>query len=102
MHSKSLLARIIGFASSLILTLIAFLIFFHPDFFRLDSKMNILLVFILALLQSSMQSICFLNILSEKGPRWNLVVFASTLSIIVIIIVGSIWIMNHLNYNMMP
>lgn len=102
MHSKSLAARVIGFVASLILTLTAFLIFFHPEFFHVEMKMNIIFIFVLALLQSSVQSIFFLNILGEKGPRWNLVVFASTISIIIIIIVGSIWIMNHLNYNMMP
>lgn len=102
MHSKSLTARIIGFTASLILTLTAFLIFFHPDFFHLGMKANIIFIFTLAILQASVQSIFFLNVLAEKGPRWNLVVFASTISIIIIIIVGSIWIMNRLNYNMMP
>ncbi|MGE5196654.1 MAG: cytochrome C oxidase subunit IV family protein [Anaerolineae bacterium] len=101
MHSKSLTGRVIGFVASLLLTLTAFLIFFRPDFFHLEMSMNILVIFILAALQCSVQSIFFLNILSEKGPRWNLVVFASTISIIIIIIVGSILIMNHLNYNMM-
>lgn len=102
MHSQSLTLRFIGFVASLILTFLAFLIFFRPDFFHLDMKTNIALILILAVLQASFQSICFLNILSEKGPRWNLVVFASTLSIIVIIILGSIWIMHHLDYRMMP
>jgi cytochrome o ubiquinol oxidase operon protein cyoD len=102
MHSKSLTSRIIGYVASLIFTLTAFLIFFYPGFFHFTKHINILAVLILAVLQSSAQSIFFLNVLNEKGPRWNLVVFASTISIIVIIIVGSIWIMNHLNYNMMP
>lgn len=102
MHSKSLSSRVIGFVASLVFTATAFLIFFRPEFFDLGMKMNILIVFILAMLQCTAQSIFFLNILSEKGPRWNLVVFASTISIIIIIIVGSIWIMNHLDYRMMP
>lgn len=101
MHSQSLASRVIGFAASLILTATAFLIFFRPDFFHLEMKLNIIAVFVLAILQCTAQSIFFLNILSEKGPRWNLVVLASTISIIVIVIVGSMWIMNHLNYNMM-
>lgn len=100
MHTKSLTSRFIGFAASLILTLTAFLIFFRPDFFHLDLKMNILAVLILAALQCTVQSIFFLNVLNEKGIRWNLVVYASTLSVIFIIIFFSIWIMDHLNYNM--
>jgi cytochrome o ubiquinol oxidase subunit IV len=94
-------SRVIGFIASLILTGSAFLIFFRPDFFHLGIKMNIVIVFVLAILQCSVQSIFFLHILSEKGPRWNLVVYASTISIIFIIIFFSIWIMDTLNYRMM-
>ena len=101
MHSKTLSSRVIGFVASLILTVAAFLIIINPNFFRLDIKMAINVILVLALLQFIVQCIFFLNLLSEKGPRWNLVVFASTLSVLVIIIAGSIWIMNHLNYNMM-
>lgn len=94
-------SRFIGFVASLILTGAAFLIFFQPDFFHLSMKMNIMVIFIFAILQCSVQSIFFLHILSEKGPRWNLVVYASTVSIIFIIIFFSIWIMDSLNYRMM-
>lgn len=100
MHSTSLIPRFIGFISSLVLTLTSFLIFFHPDFFHLKTDMNILVVLILACLQATAQSIFFLNVLNEKGPRWNLVIFASTLSVIVIIVIFSIWIMDHLNCHM--
>lgn len=101
MHSTTLSSRVIGFVASLILTGAAFLIIINPGFFRLDIKMAVNVILVLALLQFIVQSIFFLNLLSEKGPRWNLLVFASTLSVLVIIIAGSIWIMNHLNYNMM-
>lgn len=99
---KSLASRTIGFAASLILTLTAFLIIYNPGFFHLGAGAAINVILILALVQSIVQSIFFLNVLSEKGTRWNLVVFASTISIILIIIVFSIWIMHHLNYNMTP
>ncbi len=102
MPSKSLSSRLLGFASSMVFTLISFLILFRPDFFHLEMRMNVATVLILAVLQGFAQSIFFLHILSEKGPRWNLVVFASTISIMLIIVVFSIWIMNHLNYRMMP
>lgn len=94
-------SRIIGLVSSLILTLTAFLIFFRPDFFHLDRGVNTSIVLVLAVVQATCQSIFFLHVLREKRPRWNLVVYASTISIVLIIVVFSIWIMNHLNYNMM-
>jgi|HubBroStandDraft_4_1064222.scaffolds.fasta_scaffold27769_3 cytochrome o ubiquinol oxidase subunit IV len=95
------LSRLVGLIASLLLTGAAFLIFFRPDFFRLSAQMNIAAVLILATVQCTVQSIFFLHILSEKGPRWNLVVYASTLSIIFIILFFSIWIMNNLNARMM-
>jgi len=98
---KTLVSRVIGFVSSLILTLLSFLIFTHLDFFHLGIGLDVVTVFVLAVLQFIFQSICFLNVCSETGPRWNLVVFVSTLSIVLIIIIFSIWVMNHLNYNMM-
>ena len=100
MH-KLLSARIIGFVGSLILTIAAFLIVAFPKYFHLNNKMAMVAILSLALIQSVVQSVFFLDILSEKGPRWNLLVFGSTISIILIIIVFSIWIMNQLNYNMM-
>jgi cytochrome o ubiquinol oxidase subunit IV len=94
-------SRVIGYVASLVLTGASFCIFFRPDFFHWSMKMNIVAIFTLAVLQCSVQSIFFLHILSEKGPRWNLVVYASTLSIVFIIIFFSIWIMDNLNYRMM-
>jgi cytochrome o ubiquinol oxidase subunit IV len=96
-----MISRFVGFVASLILTGASFFIFFRPDFFHLEMKMNIVFIFTLAILQCTVQSIFFLHILSEKGPRWNLVVYASTISIIFIIIFFSIWIMDTLNYRMM-
>jgi cytochrome o ubiquinol oxidase subunit IV len=101
MH-KSLSSRIIGYVSSLVLTFAAFFLVAYPEFFHFDTTPAFTVLLILALLQSASQSIFFLNVLSEKGPRWNLIVFASTISIVVIIIYFSIWIMHHLDTNMMP
>jgi cytochrome o ubiquinol oxidase operon protein cyoD len=100
MH-KSLATRCIGFIVSLIFTMVAFIIVMVPDFLHLKMTTNVLFLLLLAVLQFVTQSICFLNILDEKGPRWNLVVFLSTLTMVLIIIIGSIWIMDHLDCHMM-
>lgn len=102
MHEKALKARVIGFIASIVLTLAAFLVIIRPQLFKLDPKMAVLVIVNLAILQAIVQSVFFLNIFGERGTRWNLVVFGSTLSIIFIIVAFSIWIMHHLNYNMMP
>ena len=101
MHN-SLTARLIGFISSALLTATAFWIVVNPAFFYFGVAEAVVAILALACLQAVAQSIFFLNILGEKGPRWNLVIFASTLSIILIIILGSLWIMHHLDYRMMP
>ncbi len=100
MIHKTLTARLIGYIASLIFTATAFLIVAYPEYFYVSVQWDIVLILILALLQFITQSICFLNVLGEKGPRWNLVLYISTIGMIFIVVVGTIWIMHHLNYHM--
>lgn len=101
MHEHERLSpRITGFTLSLLLTLIAYFIIIQPEFFHLDIRGAVAVIFALALIQSLVQLIFFINLWKEKGPLWNLGVFVSTATIIFIIIFFSVWIMNHLNYNM--
>lgn len=97
-----LASRLAGYVLSLILTLIAYFIIVQPGYFDLNIWTAVLIIFFLALTQSLVQLIFFINVWKEKGPLWNLGIFISTVSIIFIIIFFSIWIMNHLNYNMQP
>lgn len=92
--------RITGFILSLLLTFATYFIILHPELFGSDIKVAAIVIFILALIQSLVQLIFFINVWKEEGPLWNLSVFISTISIIFIIIYFSIWIINHLNYNM--
>lgn len=95
----------IGFILSLILTL--------GSYFTVISYMNswiesfpveliIALVMCFAVAQLFVQLIFFLHLGFEKGTKWNLLFFVLTVGIILIIVLGTIWIMYHLNYNMMP
>lgn len=95
-------SRVFGFIGSLILTLTAFWLIVRPGVFPLEKPMIIAILLSLAVCQALVQSIFFLHILQEKKPRWNLIIFASTICIILVIVVFSMWIMHHLNYNMMP
>jgi cytochrome o ubiquinol oxidase subunit IV len=93
--------RFIGFVLSLLLTLAAFLLIVRPTFFPIEKPLLIASLLFLAVCQAMVQSIFFLHILREKKPRWQLIVFASTISIVLIIVLFTIWIMHHLNCNMM-
>ncbi len=100
MRTLQLTLRTIGFLGSLLLTLGAYFVIIRPG--NLDPKSAVILIFSLAALQALVQLICFINLWKEKGPLWNLILFLSTISIIFIVVAFSIWIMHHLNVNMMP
>lgn len=90
---------ITGFVLSIILTLSSYLVVTQN---LIPKEMVIAVIIFLALLQFVVQAIFFLHLDKETGPRWNLIVFLSTLSIVILVVIGSIWIMTHLNYNVMP
>lgn len=92
--------RVVGFIISLILTLSAYYLILNPNFMGLTVQNVILIILTLALLQALVQLIFFIDVWHEKGSRWNLTIFISTVSIIFVVVFFSIWIMNHLNYNM--
>jgi cytochrome o ubiquinol oxidase operon protein cyoD len=90
---------LLGFVFSLILTLLAYL----------AAKMSLLsgvalysAVGFLALLQAWIQLSIFLNLGKEGKPHWNLIMFLFTVAVTLIIVLLSLWIMNELNYNLMP
>lgn len=59
-------------------------------------------VIALALLQFMVQLLFFLHLGRETRPRWRLVVFLLMLTVICILVFGSLWIMSNLNYRMTP
>lgn len=96
---------IIGFVVSIALTLTSYyFVVTHINSGHLTYTHEFLMALILSLAvgQFVVQSYFFLHLGNEKGPRWNLVFYVATLMIILIVVLGSLWIMYHLNYNMMP
>ncbi len=57
-------------------------------------------LFILAIVQATVQLIFFMHLGVEEKPRWNLITFWLLTLMVFVIVAGSIWIMYHLNYNM--
>jgi cytochrome o ubiquinol oxidase operon protein cyoD len=89
----------IGFVLSILLTLSAYLLVTQE---LMPSSIMAFVVIFLALMQFVVQMLFFLHLDKESGPRWNLIVFMSTISFVLVVLLGSLWIMNHLNYNMTP
>lgn len=94
--------RFTGFFACIALTLGAYFLIIHPEWFNMNHRIATITIFIFAAFQSVVQLVCFIDVWREKGHFWNFYVFVSTLSIIFIVIFFSIWIMSHLNYNMLP
>lgn len=98
-HNTSATPYLIGFVLSLLFTLVPYWLVTR------DVTSGNLLLFGLALfavLQVFVQLIFFLHLGKEKRPRWQSIAFASMVLVVVIVVFGSLWIMNNLDYNMMP
>jgi len=92
---------IIGFVLSLGLTLGAY--FFVRNYTHgsgVTHRSVVLAIAGLAITQLLVQLIFFLHIGEESKPRWNLLMLGFAVTVVFIVVAGSIWIMYYLNYNM--
>jgi len=89
----------VGYTLSLVLTGTAFLVVATKAF---DARGLILAIVSLAVAQLFVQLLFFLHLGRETKPRWKLIVFMFMLMVLAILVVGSLWIMQNLNYRMMP
>ncbi len=87
---------IIGFILSVVLTFAAYRLVMHE---HLPVATLIYALSIMAVFQGLVQLVFFLHLGLESKPRWNVLTFALTVLIMVILILGSAWIMKHLKYN---
>ena len=55
----------------------------------------------LAVGQLAVQMLCFLDLGFGTGSGWRMGTFVMTIGLVLVIVAGSIWIMVHLDYNMM-
>ena len=99
-HEKTtLVSYVVGFALSLLFTLLAYWLVVNQltaGWVRTGAILGI------GFLQAIVQLIFFLHLTSEPKPRWNLYALLFMLMVLIIIVVGSIWVMANLDYRMMP
>ena len=67
-----------------------------------DPQATAILIFALAFVQIVVHTICFLHVNARSEGGWTLLVLIFSAVIIAIVVSGSLWIMYHLNANMMP
>jgi cytochrome o ubiquinol oxidase operon protein cyoD len=89
-----------GFVLSAILTAVPFWLVMGE---AIDSKQaTAFLVMAFAAVQMIVHMIYFLHMSSRSEEGWTLVSLIFTLVLVVITLAGSLWVMHHLDSNMMP
>jgi len=91
---------LIGFALSSVLTAIPFWLVMS-DVLGNPGATSVAVI-VLAVVQIVVHTICFLHVNTRAEGGWTLVAYVFTAVILLIVVLGSLWIMYHLNTNMMP
>ncbi len=90
---------LIGFALSVVLTAIPFaLVMLRP----LDTQATALIVMGLAAVQMIVHMIFFLHMNRRAEGGWSIMALIFTAVVVLIALSGSLWVMYHMNENMMP
>jgi len=90
---------LIGYFSAAFLTTAAFILSAND---WMTPASVVAAVSVLAIAQMLVHLIFFLHINTAPEQRTNILAFSTTILIILIVVVGSLWIMSHLRHNMMP
>ncbi|MBD8554121.1 cytochrome o ubiquinol oxidase subunit IV [Rhizobium sp. CFBP 8762] len=91
---------VIGFVLSVILTVIPFWLVLGDV---LTSKQaTVFAIMILGVVQIVVHMIYFLHMNTKSEGGWTMMALIFTVVIIAISLIGSLWVMYHLNTNMMP
>lgn len=92
----SVAGYISGFVLSVYLTLMAYLLVIHRSHSVLWTAG---LLATLAFIQFMVQLFFFLHLGRETKPRWKLLAFGFMVGVVIILVYGSLWIMNNLDYH---
>lgn len=87
----------IGFAGAAILTILAYL---SVKLSWFEPTTAAAFVLVLAILQFLVQAYYFLHLRGESKPRWRNWTFVYSLVMMLVVVLGSLWVMYNLNYRM--
>ena len=96
----SLKSYVTGFLLAAILTAIPFWLVMGKVFDKSSTAALVLLGF--AAVQIVVHMVYFLHMNSKSEGGWSMLALLFTLVMVVIMLSGSIWVMYHLDHNMMP
>jgi cytochrome o ubiquinol oxidase subunit IV len=88
----------IGFAFSLLFTFLAYFVVTGGA----AASSAVPFIVLLAVAQLVVQLVFFQHLSAHREGRWDLTAFIFTALMLWFVVIGSLWIMNHLNSNMTP
>jgi len=94
----SIKSYVIGFVLAVILTVIPFYLTMTGT---LSASTTLAVIVAMALVQIVVHLVFFLHMNGSSEQSWKTMAFLFTVLIVCILVAGSIWIMYHLNANMM-
>lgn len=96
----SLREYVVGFVLSVILTAIPFWLVMSGAIE--DKQTTALVIMAFAIVQIVVHMIYFLHMNTKSENGWTVMALIFTIVLVVITLAGSLWVMFHLNTNMMP
>jgi len=91
---------LIGFALSVVLTAVPFWLVMGGALG--DKQTTALVIMGFALVQVIVHMIYFLHMNTRSEGGWNMMALIFTVVLVAIGLIGSLWVMHHMNLNMMP
>ncbi len=88
---------LVGFVLSVVLTAVPFALVMTS---ALSQTAILVTILVFAVVQIVIHLIFFLHLNGSSEGRWNVIAFAYTVVVLAVVVGASIWIMYHLNYNM--
>ena len=98
-HAEGLLGYLVGLGLAVLLTVVSFVVAGTNLVWAPSIPVALA---VLAVAQMGVHLVFFLHITSGPDSTNNVMALAFGVLIVFLLIVGSIWIMDHLNHNMMP
>lgn len=86
-----------GFIGAAVLTILAY---FSVTQHWFSVTTTAIFILVLAAMQFAIQAYCFLHLRGESKPRWRSWSFVYAAIMTLIVVIGSLWVMYNLNYNM--
>ena len=90
----------LGFVLSVILTAASFAAVMVPGV--IPHGLIVPVIIVLAIVQMFIHVYFFLHLSAAPDQRWNVNAFAFAVMTVLILVIGSLWIMNNINTNMTP